>query len=149
MTQQISDNMKELDKPGRDKFIKLCEKYNYEYFEPANDKLAYDCGFKYNSNIYLVELKDRSPKYECYNELILEKDKYERVIKWKERTGAKAAYYANWFGNKCYIFRLTEEIAKQPVIKKYMNAITAASRDVKVEKEVYMLDKKMAKVYEI
>lgn len=145
MTQQISDNMKELDKPGRDKFKLLCSKMGYDYFEPANDKLAYDCGFIFKGNKYIVELKDRSPKYECYDELILEKDKAERLIKWKARLGANRAYYVNFFGDTIYIFDIDEKVLQMPSKLMWMNAITAESRSIKVEKEVYLLDKRTAK----
>lgn len=146
---EIIENIKKLDKPGRDKFIKLCNKSGLEYFEPSNEKLAYDCGFIYHGKKYIVELKDRSPKYEIYDELILEKDKAERLLKWKDKLGAAATYYVNWFGKRAYIFKIDESILDYKVTKKWMNAVTAESRDNKIEKEVYLLPKATAKVFEL
>lgn len=145
MTQQTINKMKELDKPGRDKFKALCSKLGYIYFEPENEKLAYDCGFEYKGKKYIVELKDRSPMYECYDELILEKDKAERLIKWKHRLEANRAYYVNFFGDNIYIFNIDEKVLEKPSKTMWMNAVTAESRTNKVKKEVYLLDKKEAR----
>lgn len=149
MDQHIIDNIKKLDEPGRRKFKQLCKKLGYEYFEPSNDKLAYDCGFIYNGNKYIVELKDRSLKYEKYDDLILEKDKCIRLLKWKNITNSKAAYYVNFFGDLCYIFNIQHSILDRPTTEKWMNALTAASTQVKTKKEVYLLNKKDAKLFTI
>lgn len=145
MTQETIDNIKALDKPGREKFKKLCAKMGYSYFEPDNEKLAYDCGFTWKGKKYIVELKDRSPMYECYDELILEKDKAERLIKWKQRLEAHRAYYVNFFGDNVYIFNIDEKVLEKPSKMMWMNAVTAESRTNKVKKEVYLLDKKEAR----
>lgn len=145
MTQETIDNIKALDKPGREKFKKLCAKMGYNYFEPENEKLAYDCGFIWKGKKYIVELKDRSPMYECYDELILEQDKAERLIKWKQRLEAHRAYYVNFFGDTVYIFNIDEKVLEKPSKKMWMNAVTAESRTNKIKKDVYLLDKKEAR----
>ncbi len=140
-------NIKTLDKPGREKFIQLCKQLNIQYVEPENDKLAYDCYIIYKGKKYIIELKDRDTKYEHYDEYILEQDKYERVMAWKERLGAAGAYYCNWFGNKAYLFNLEDPRITEHPAKQWMNAITAKSRNEKVEKEIFYINKSIATVY--
>ena len=98
---------------------------------------------------YIIELKDRDPKYEQYDEYILEQDKYERVIAWKERLGAAGAYYCNWFGNKAYLFNLEDPRITEHPAKQWMNAITAKSRNEKVEKKIFYINKAIATTYTI
>ena len=146
---ELIQNIKTLDKPGREKFIKLCKQLNLQYGEPENEKLAYDCYIIYKGKKYIIELKDRDPKYEQYDEYILEQDKYERVMAWKERLGAAGAYYCNWFGNKAYLFNLEDKRITEHPAKQWMNAITAKSRTEKVEKEIFYINKSIATTYEI
>lgn len=146
---ELNANIKALDKPGRDKFIQLCNKLNLTYGEPQNEKLAYDCYIIYKGKKYIIELKDRDPKYEQYDEYILEKDKYERVMAWKERLGASGAYYCNFFGNKAYLFNLEDVRITNHPSKQFMNAITAKSRTEKIEKEIYLINKEIATTYVI
>lgn len=154
----LEQNIKALDKPGREKFIQLCKKLNLQYDpsgkcqliqygEPENDKLAYDCYIIYKGKKYIIELKDRDPKYEHYDEYILEQDKYERVIKWKERLGAAGAYYCNWFGDKAYLFNLEDPRITEHPAKQWMNAVTAMSTSNKIEKQIYLINKSIATKY--
>ena len=145
--QQLVANIKKLDKPGRDKFIKLCETLNLEYGEPENEKLSYDCFIIYKGKKYLVELKDRDPKYEQYDDLILEQDKYNRIMNWKNKLGAAGAYYCNWFGNNAYLWNLDKKCITAKPAKKWMNKITAASREEKVEKDIFYINKTDAVKY--
>ena len=145
--QQLVENIKKLDKPGRDKFIKLCETLNLEYGEPENEKLSYDCFIIYKGKKYLVELKDRDPKYEQYDDLILEQDKYNRIMNWKNKLGAAGAYYCNWFGNNAYLWNLDKKCITAKPAKKWMNKITAASREEKVEKDIFYINKSDAVKY--
>ena len=145
--QQLVENIKKLDKPGRDKFIKLCETLNLEYGEPENEKLSYDCFIIYKGKKYLVELKDRDPKYEQYDDLILEQDKYNRIMNWKNKLGAAGAYYCNWFGNNAYLWNLDKKCITAKPAKKWMNKITAASREEKVEKDIFYINKTDAVKY--
>ena len=144
---ELSQNIKALDKPGRDKFIQLCNQLHLEYGEPANEKLAYDCYITYKGKKYIIELKDRDPKCEQYDEYILEKDKYERVMAWKERLGDAGAYYCNWFGNKAYLFNLEDIRVTSKPTKQRMNAVTAKSRSEKIAKDIYLVDKHIAATY--
>jgi hypothetical protein len=144
---ELNAKIKALDKPGREKFIQLCKQLNIQYVEPENDKLAYDCYIIYKGKKYIIELKDRDTKYEHYDEYILEQDKYERVMAWKERLGAAGAYYCNWFGNKAYLFNLEDPRITEHPAKQWMNAITAKSRNEKVEKEIFYINKSIATVY--
>ena len=144
---KLEQNIKTLDKPGREKFIQLCKKLNLQYGEPENDKLAYDCYIIYKGKKYIIELKDRDPKCEHYDEYILEKDKYERVIAWKERLGAAGAYYCNWFGNNAYLFNLEDPRITENPSKKWMNAVTAMSTSNKIEKQIYLINKSIATKY--
>lgn len=144
---ELIKNIKSLDKPGRDKTKKLCEKLGYKWGEPDNEKLAYDCYFIYKGKKYLVEIKDRNPEYDKYDELILEVDKYNRVENWKNRLNANGCYYINWFGDKCYIFNLDDSYITEHKDRKIMNRVTAASRVDKCYKDVYLVDKNKAKIY--
>lgn len=146
---ELNANIKALDKPGRDKFIKLCNQLHLTYGEPQNEKLAYDCYIIYKGKKYIIELKDRDPKCEQYDEYILEKDKYERVMAWKERLGASGAYYCNFFGNKAYLFNLEDERITNHPSKQFMNAITAKSRAEKIKKDIYLINKEIATTYVI
>lgn len=146
---ELIQNIKTLDKPGREKFIQLCKKLGLQYGEPTNEKLAYDCYIIYKGKKYIIELKDRDPKCEHYDDYILEKDKYERVLAWKERLGAAGAYYCNWFGNRAYLFNLEDNRIIEKPSKQWMNAVTAKSRTEKISKDIYLIDKSIAAVYDL
>ena len=105
MENKIIENIIKLDKPGRDKTIKICDEYGWKFEEPERADLAYDCKIKFNSDIFaVVEIKNRSIKYENYDTLFLQQDKYENLLKWKKRLGADKALYFNWVGDNCYVF---------------------------------------------
>lgn len=141
----IDSKIRELDTPGREKMKLLCSQLGWEYSEPASLRLAFDCFVTVNNKKYVVELKNRSPKYEQYDEYILEKDKYDRVMSWKHRLQAAGALYCNFFGNTAYIFNLDNpDITTRPA-KAYMNDVTARSRSYKVQKDVYYINKSLAK----
>ena len=141
----IDSKIKELDTPGREKMKLLCSQLGWEYSEPDSLRLAFDCFVTVNNKKYVVELKNRSPKYEQYDEYILEKDKYDRVMSWKHRLQAAGALYCNFFGNTAYIFNLDNpDITTRPT-KAYMNDVTARSRSYKVQKDVYYINKSLAK----
>ena len=141
----IDAKIRELDTPGREKMKLLCSQLGWEYSEPDSLRLAFDCFVTVNNKKYVVELKNRSPKYEQYDEYILEKDKYDRVMSWKHRLRAAGALYCNFFGNTAYIFNLDNpDITTRPA-KAYMNDVTARSRSYKVQKDVYYINKSLAK----
>ena len=141
----IDSKIRELDTPGREKMKLLCSQLGWEYSEPDSLRLAFDCFVTVNNKKYVVELKNRSPKYEQYDEYILEKDKYERIMSWKHRLQAAGALYCNFFGNTAYIFNLDNpDITTRPA-KSYMNDVTARSRSYKVQKDVYYINKSLAK----
>ena len=151
----IDSKIRELDTPGREKMKLLCSQLGWEYSEPDSLRLAFDCFVTINNRKYqpeglqagryVVELKNRSPKYEQYDEYILEKDKYERIMSWKHRLQAAGALYCNFFGNTAYIFNLDNpDITTRPA-KAYMNDVTARSRSYKVQKDVYYINKSLAK----
>lgn len=141
----IDAKIRELDTPGREKMKLLCSQLGWEYSEPDSLRLAFDCFVTINNRKYVVELKNRSPKYEAYDEYILEKDKYDRVMSWKHRLQAAGALYCNFFGNTAYIFNLDNpDITTRPA-KAYMNDVTAQSRSYKVQKDVYYINKSLAK----
>ena len=141
----IDSKIRELDTPGREKMKLLCSQLGWEYSEPDSLRLAFDCFVTISGHKYVVELKNRSPKYEQYDEYILEKDKYDRVMSWKHRLQAAGALYCNFFGNTAYIFNLDNpDITTRPA-KAYMNDVTARSRSYKVQKDVYYINKSLAK----
>ena len=141
----IDSKIRELDTPGREKMKLLCSQLGWEYTEPDSLRLAFDCFVTVNNKKYVVELKNRSPKYEQYDEYILEKDKYDRVMSWRHRLQAAGALYCNFFGNTAYIFNLDNpDITTRPA-KAYMNDVTARSRSYKVQKDVYYISKSIAK----
>ena len=141
----IDSKIKELDTPGREKMKLLCSQLGWEYSEPDSLRLAFDCFVTIAGHKYVAELKNRSPKYEQYDEYILEKDKYDRVMSWKHRLQAAGALYCNFFGNTAYIFNLDNpDITTRPT-KAYMNDVTARSRSYKVQKDVYYINKSLAK----
>lgn len=143
------ENYKRLDKPGRDKFKRMCEECGLVYHEPENEKLAFDCWFEGQGYNWLVEIKDRGPEAAGYQELVLEKDRYERLAACVNKTGAAGAFYVNWIGDTAYIFDLRDPRTTTRPGTMYMNAATAVSRCNKVNKEVYMLDKSWAVVYKL
>lgn len=141
----LDSKIRELDTPGREKMKLLCSQLGWKYSEPDSLRLAFDCFVTIAGKRYVVELKNRSPKYEQYDEYILEKDKYDRVMSWKHRLRAAGALYCNFFGNTAYIFNLDNpDITTRPA-KAYMNDVTARSRSYKVQKDVYYINKSIAK----
>lgn len=144
MTQQIIDNIISLDKPGRDKTIKLCEDYGWKFEEPERADLAYDCIIKFNSDLKaVVEIKNRDSKYQKYDTLFLQEDKYKNLLKWKERLDADQVLYINWIDNKCYIFDINK-VNPNTIKERWMNNITADKSSGKILKRVYELNKKDA-----
>ena len=141
----IDAKIRELDTPGREKMKLLCSQLGWEYSEPDSLRLAFDCFITVNNKKYIVELKNRSPKYEQYDEYILEKDKYDRIMSWKHRLQAAGALYCNFFGNTAYIFNLDNPAIITRPAKAYMNDVTARSRSYKVQKDVYYINKSIAK----
>lgn len=149
MEKQIIENIINLDKPGRDKTIKLCNDYGWNFEEPKRNDLAYDCIIKFSSDLLaVVEIKNRDIKYDKYETLFLQEDKYHNLLKWKERLGADQALYINWIGNKCYIFDI-EKVDKNSLTEKFMNKITADKASGKTLKKVYELKKSDAIMLEI
>lgn len=145
MNNQIIENIIKLDKPGRDKTIKICDEYGWKFDEPDRSDLAYDCIIKFNSDIFaVVEIKNRSIKYENYDTLFLQQDKYENLLKWRKRLGADKALYFNWVGDNCYVFDI-DKVDKNSLTEKLMNKITADKSSGKILKKVYELNKKDAK----
>ena len=141
----IDSKIRELDTPGREKMKLLCSQLGWEYSEPDSLRLAFDCFVTIAGHKYVVEIKNRDVKYEQYDEYILEKDKYDRVMSWKHRLQAAGALYCNFFGNTAYIFNLDNpDITTRPA-KAYMNDVTARSRSYKVQKDVYYINKSIAK----
>ena len=141
----IDSKIRELDTPGREQMKLLCSQLGWEYSEPDSLRLAFDCFVTVNNKKYVVELKNRSPKYEPDNEYIREKDKHERRMAWKHPLQAAGALYCNFFGNTAYIFNLDNpDITTRPA-KSYMNDVTARSRSYKVQKDVYYINKSLAK----
>ena len=141
----IDSKIRELDTPGREKMKLLCSQLGWEYSEPDSLRLAFDCFVTVAGHKYVVEIKNRDVKYEQYDEYILEKDKYDRVMSWKHRLQAAGALYCNFFGNTAYIFNLDNpDITTRPA-KAYMNDVTARSRSYKVQKDVYYINKSIAK----
>ena len=141
------ENYKRLDRPGRDKFKRMCEECGLVYHEPDNDRLAFDCWFEGQGYNWLVEIKDRGPEAAGYRELVLEKDRYERLANWVNKTSCAGAFYVNWIGDTAYIFDLRDPRTTTRPGTMLMNAATAVSRCNKISKEVYMLDKSWAVVY--
>ena len=145
----LDENYKALDKPGRDKFKRMCEYYGWEYGEPQNDKLAFDCWFKAEGYLWLVEIKDRGPEAEKYDDLILEVDRYERIAKWNNKLYEQGvpiggSLYVNWIGDTAYIFELWEDYVTKNRTSFLMNEVTARSREEKVMKDVFLLPKSKA-----
>lgn len=149
MTELLQNNIKKLDKPGRDKTIQLCKDHNWIFEEPEREDLAYDCIIRFRPNLFaVVEIKNRDIKCAKYDTLFLQKDKYENVKKWQRRLGANKALYINWIGNTCYVFDL-DKVNESTLTSKWMNAITAESRTHKILKPVYELKKSDAKMMTI
>lgn len=144
MDKRIIENIINLDKPGRDKTIKLCNDYGWKFEEPERNDLAYDCIIRFNSDLKaVVEIKNRDIKYEKYDTLFLQEDKYHNLLKWKERLDADQALYINWIGDKCYIFDV-DKVDKNSLMEKWMNKITADKSSGKTLKKVYELNKENA-----
>lgn len=137
----------QLDQPGRQKTILLCQQKGYQWEEPTNKYLAYDGIVICHNKKYIVEIKDRGLECARYKELFLEKDKYERLKNWKTKLDAAGIFYINWIGTNAYIFNLDDPTLIGEPQKKYMNRVTAYSRKEKVEKEVYLLEKNKAHLY--
>jgi len=144
MNKEIISNIIKLDKPGRDKTMKLCNDYGWKFEEPIRNDLAYDCIIRFSSDLFaVVEIKNRDIKYDKYDTLFLQEDKYNNLLKWKERLGADQALYINWIGDKCYIFDV-DKVDKNSLIEKWMNKITADKSSGKTLKKVYELNKENA-----
>lgn len=142
--QQLVENIISLDKPGREKTIKLCDDLGWKFEEPERSDLAYDCIIKFDSSMFaVVEIKNRDIKYDKYPTLFLQEDKYNNLLKWKQRLNADQALYINWIDNKCYIFDI-DKVDKNNIKEKWMNKITANPAAGKTLKRVYELNKKDA-----
>jgi hypothetical protein len=143
----IDTYFKKFDKPGREKFKQLCAELGFEYGEPNRKDLMYDCNFTYKGKKYIVEIKDRDPKIEKYDSYIIEKEQFDSILHWKEKLDADGCYFVNFFGDKAYIFNLSDPRCKQSPRSQWMNLMTAIDRKKKVKKDVYLLDKNIALTY--
>jgi len=146
MDKEIINNIKKLDKPGRDKFIELCKRLNIKYIEPSREDLCYDCLIEYKGKQYIVELKNRSSKYKNYDTLFLEKGKYERLLNNIKKLNVNGAYYICWIDNDAYIYNIKESFITENLQEKWMNNITADKNTKKISKLVYILKKSDAKI---
>lgn len=143
----IDREIKKLDKPGRKKFMQLCDELGFEYGEPKRKDLMYDCHFTYKGKKYIVEIKDRSPKVEQYDSYIIEKEQYDAIIAWRDKLDADGCYYVNFFGDKAYIFNLSDPRSTEHLEEQWMSWVTAIDPKKKTKKEVYKIDKSIARVY--
>lgn len=144
MKKETIDNIIKLDNIGRKKTIKLCEQRGWKFEEPTRPDLAYDCTIKLNSDVIaVVEIKNRSLKCANYDTLFLQIDKYNNLLKWKDKLNADLALYINWIGDECYIFDI-DKVEQSSLTEKWMNNITADKSLGKVKKQVYELSKKYA-----
>lgn len=135
------------DKLGRDKVIDLAKREGWEFSEPRNNKLAYDCYLKVKGKLFIAEIKNRDEKYNNYPTLFLQKDKYERLQYWKTKLNAYGVLYINCIGDNIYIFNLDKPETTKQLITQWMNVITVESTKIKAPKEVYVLEKQNAKKY--
>jgi len=148
---EVNQKIVEMDKPGRDKFIELCNELgkDYIYQEPEIIDLAYDSILYYKGKKYIIELKNRNANCKAFATFFLEEEKLNNLRKWKERLHADGIYYVNWIENTAYIFNLCDNSIFQNKTKIRMNEKTWEDATKKILKDVYLLLKNNAKKYEL
>lgn len=142
----LEDKINTLEYIGRNKFKKLCENKNLKFVESTNPIEYFDGIVYFKGKKYLIEIKDRSEKFN-YDTILFEKDKYDNLIQSIKKEQADGAYYVSFFDNVAYIFLLPTEMNLKPY-KINANKCTAINDDKK-EKWVYFINKNNLKKYTI
>lgn len=137
----------EYERKGREKFSRLCEMKNLQYWDNPIITEHYDGIVYHRGKPYVVEIKDRDVKYEPFDTYLFENDKYVNLNKAIEETGAYGAFYVNFFEDRAYVFNATTtEIADIKTVWRWCNEHTAFG-DKKVWKEVKLIPKELSKKY--
>lgn len=142
----LEDKINTLENIGRNKFKRLCENKNLKFVESTNSIEYFDGIVYFKGKKYLIEIKDRSEKFN-YDTILFEKDKYDNLIQSIKNEQADGAYYVSFFDNVAYIFLLPTEMNLKPY-KINANKCTAINDDKK-EKWVYFINKNDFKKYTI
>lgn len=140
------DGFSKCERIGREKMNILCENLNLAFKENPKQYDCYDGTIEYHGKKYIVELKDRSEKYNL-DSILLEKSKYDNIIECCTTLSADGAYYVSFFSNDAYILKLDDSIDVEPISIK-ANKHTSIS-DGKIDKLVYMVPKNKFKKYRI
>lgn len=94
---------------GRSKFNEMMSTQNVDvqFTEDSYDHL--DAYFTTDDDeVYGVEIKNRSEKFECYDTFIFEKIKFDYMTKQQDLNKTKDCFYILYFGDHCYIYKWTK-----------------------------------------
>ena len=145
----MNNIIREYEDNGRNKFQRLCDSLGVEWDENEDIHSYYDGTVLWKGKTYLIEIKDRDERYEAYDTILLQNDKYENILGCMENTGADGAYYVCFYGDTAYVTDLTlPEVATISTTTMRCNRHTAFS-DWKTDKEVRMIPKEITRQYNI
>jgi len=142
----LSEKIDNMERVGREKFKTLCKNLKLEFKEATNPYEHYDGVISYYGRKYLVEIKDRSEKYN-YDTILFEDEKYQNLKKAIEQKDADGAYYVSIWNNTIFIYKIPMEMNLKPC--KIMGNKCTAINDEKKEKTVYFIPKTQTKIYTI
>lgn len=142
----LNSKINDMEKSGRDKFRKLCQNLNLEFIEATNQYEHYDGIIFFKGKKYLIEIKDRSNKFN-YDTILFEDEKYQNIKAAIEETNADGAYYVSIWDNTLYLYYIPIEMNLKPF--KIMGNKCTAINDEKREKIVYFIPKSETKIYTI
>jgi len=142
----LNSKINGMEKSGRDKFKMLCKNLNLEFQETEYQYEHYDGIVYFKDKKYLIEIKDRSNKFN-YNTILFEDDKYQNIKAEIRANKADGAYYVSIWDNTIYIYQIPTEMNLKPF--KIMGNKCTAINDEKREKIVYFIPKSETKIYTI
>lgn len=94
---------------GRRKFNEMMSTQNVEVQFTENSYDHLDAYFTTDDDeVYGVEIKNRSEKFECYDTFIFEKLKYDYMTKQQDLNKTKDCLYILYFRDHCYIYKWTK-----------------------------------------
>ena len=141
---ELSKKINDMEKSGRDKFKKLCSRLGLKFEEATNQYEHYDGIVYLKGKKYLIEIKDRSLKYN-YDTILFEDEKYQNIKNAIKETNANGAYYVSIWFDTLYFYFIPNVMNLRPC--KIMGNKCTAINDNKKEKIVYFIPKDQTKVY--
>lgn len=103
---KTKDLYSKCESAGRSKFNEMMSTQNVDVKFTEDSYNHLDAYFTTDDDeVYGVEIKNRSEKFECYDTFIFEKLKFDYMTKQQDLNKTKDCLYILFFGDHCYIYK--------------------------------------------